>query len=61
MFGFVEASKIGGEVDLPSEEDAVLDETVAADKKGILALKRNAIAVANPTSAFTTDGTMALV
>ena len=61
VFGFIKALKKGGETALPPTEDALLDDTSETDKLMIAALKRNAIAMANLTMAFTTDATMALV
>ena len=61
VFGFLAALKTGGETDLPATETTTIDETTDRGKLALAAKKRNAIAVANLTMAFTTDGTMALV
>jgi hypothetical protein len=54
-FGFILALKIGG-----SSEEVVVDENTDIGKNQMAAKKRNDIAAANLTMAFTTDGTMAL-
>jgi hypothetical protein len=61
VFGFIKALAKGGESEMPGTELEWLYKTDDKDKKSIAALKRNAIAVANLTMAFTTDATMALV
>ena len=61
VFGFLEALKPGGETALPDTESTIIDETTEDGKLQAAAKRRNAIAVANMTMAFTTDGTMALV
>ena len=60
VFGFLAALQAGGEADMPSSEATAIDETTDPEKLQAAAMKRNAIAIANLTMAFTTDGTMAL-
>jgi hypothetical protein len=61
VFGFLAALQHGGETTMPADETTVIDETTSIGKLTAAAKKRNAIAVANMTMAFTTDSTMALV
>lgn len=61
VFAFAAALATGGEATLPAREDAVIDEATPAGVLSAAAKKRNAIAVAQLTMAFTSNGTMALV
>ena len=58
VYGFDVAIKTKKEADLPGKEDEVLDETTAEGKKKMMAKKRNKIAFANLTMAFTNASTM---
>jgi hypothetical protein len=57
----VEALTIGGEAVLPTKEADVPDLTTTVGKEQAAAVKRNAIAMANLTMAFTSEATMGLV
>jgi hypothetical protein len=46
---------------MPLTEETSYDETTDAGKLTVAAMKRNVIAMANMTMAFTTDGTMVLL
>ena len=61
VFMFRQALVIGGESKLPQTEDEVLDLTEEDDRKKELARKRNAVAMANLTMAFTGEETMGLI
>ena len=61
VMGFLPAIKVGGESMMPVSEGKEIDETQEDGKKKAAAKKRNAIAVANLTMAFTTEATMCLV
>jgi hypothetical protein len=54
-------SKDAPDADMPLSEAELLDESIDADKKKIAAKKRNAVAMANLSMAFTSEGTMGLV
>jgi hypothetical protein len=58
VYKFAQALKIGGKVDLPSDDAATLDITTKLGKKQAVAQKRNNIAMANFTMAFTSKGTI---
>ena len=60
-YGFKQALKKGGETALPKSEEDEINETTAEGKKIAVAVKRNAIAMVNLTTAFTTGSTMTLV
>jgi hypothetical protein len=51
----------GGDADMPSSQATVIDEGTPERMKQTAAKKRNAVAMANLTMAFETDGVMALV
>ncbi len=61
VFAFAKALKVGGEYDLPTREDVTIDLTTLEGKAAAAAIKRNSVAVANLTMAFTTDGLMAFI
>jgi hypothetical protein len=62
VFKFTLALKVGGETALVNEtEDSTVDESTAAGKALGAAMKRNALAMANLTMAFTNETTMGLV
>jgi len=62
VYKFVEViSKDAPEADMPLSEMEALDETENDDKKKIAVEKRNAVAMANLSMAFTSEGTMGLV
>jgi hypothetical protein len=61
VYKFAQTLKIGGESDLPSTDAAAIDQTSDAGKKQAAAKKRNEIALANFTMAFTSEGTISLV
>ena len=61
VYKFVQALKVGGEVNLPATEATVIDFTTETGKKQVAALKRNEIAVANMTMAFTSEATIYIV
>jgi len=61
VYKFSEALIVGGEAYLPGGEGTTIDETTEDGKKQALAKKRNAIAVANLSMAFTTEGTMGII
>ena len=61
VYRFVQALRIGGEHDLPATEDTVIDTTTDEGKREEAAKKRNALAMANLTMAFTSESTMGLV
>ena len=61
MFGFIKALRKGGETDMPESNETLLDATTELGKKQEAAKKRNVIAMANLTMAFTSEGTIALV
>jgi hypothetical protein len=61
VYKFGEALAVEGDVDLPSNEAAEIDETTDEGKKQEAAIKRNSLAMANLSMAFTTDGTMQLI
>jgi len=61
VMGFLPAIQVGGETMMPASEGKEIDETQEDGKKKAAAKKRNAIAVANLTMAFTTEATMCLV
>jgi hypothetical protein len=57
VFKFVEAvNKDAPDSDLPTSEAQVLDASNAGDKQKIAAKNRNAVAMANLSMAFTSDG-----
>jgi hypothetical protein len=58
---FTQALKTGGESSMPAKEDAVIDVSTDAAKLQSAAVQRNAVAMANPTVAFTSEATMNLV
>ena len=55
VYKFKEALKQGGEDDLPTGKDDTIDETMDAGKKQALAKKRNVVAMANYSMAFTME------
>ena len=61
VYKFAQALRIGGESDLPTTDASIIDETTDPGKKQAAAKKRNEIAMANFTMAFTTEGTISLV
>ena len=61
VYKFRQALTETGDVDLPETENEILDEATPEGKKQALARKRNEIAMANFTMAFTTEGVMGLV
>ena len=61
VYGYAAALKIGGKDDLPSTDDEELDETIPAEKKKIAVCCQNAVAMANLTMAFTTEGAILLM
>ena len=61
VFGFAAALIEGGEINLPTTEETEVDETSDTDAPIRAAKKRNAVAMANLTMAFTTDEAMSLV
>jgi hypothetical protein len=62
VFGFLAALKTGGEHTMPAADATVINKTTTGGKAEAAAKKKqNAIAAANLTVSFTTDGTMALV
>ena len=61
VYKFALALKESDEVDLPKSDADVLDLTTDAGKKKDLARKRNNIAMANFTMAFTSEALMGLV
>ena len=62
VYKFVEAiNKDAPDPSMPASDAELLDETVDADKTKIAAKKRNAVAMANLSMAFTSEGTMGLV
>eukprot|EP00567_Pseudictyota_dubia_P000197 CAMPEP_0197464978 /NCGR_PEP_ID=MMETSP1175-20131217/64306_1 /TAXON_ID=1003142 /ORGANISM="Triceratium dubium, Strain CCMP147" /LENGTH=131 /DNA_ID=CAMNT_0043000981 /DNA_START=172 /DNA_END=567 /DNA_ORIENTATION=+ len=58
VHGFSPALADGGETDLPNNESDVISESTSDGKKAAAAKKRNAIAMANLTLAFTTESAM---
>ena len=58
---FRQALDVGGETYMPLSEDEAIDETTEDGKKEVKAKARNAVAMANLTMAFTSEGTMKLV
>ena len=56
--GFLPALQDGGEADMPADETTTLDPADADEAKQIAAKKRNAVAVASLTMAFTTQALM---
>jgi hypothetical protein len=61
LYKFAQALRIGGESDLPNADASTIDEATDAGKRQALAKKRNEIAMANFTMAFTSEGTISLV
>lgn len=61
VYDFVMTLVKGGEPDLPASADEQLDPTKDADKKKIAARKRNNVAIANMTMAFSTQAMLALI
>jgi hypothetical protein len=61
VYKFAQALKIGGETDLPASDGTTIDQTTEPGKKQAAAKKRNEIALANFTMAFTSEGTISLV
>ena len=62
VYQFVKAiNKDAPDPDMPASDAVLLDETVAADKIMIEAKKKNAVAMANLSMAFTSEGSMGLV
>jgi hypothetical protein len=58
---FMQALKVGGETNLPAKEDDATDVSTDVGKLQSAAVRRNAIAMANLTMAFTSEATMSLV
>ena len=56
--GFLPALQVGGEATMPADEATALDPNDAEEAKQIAAKKRNAVAVASLTMAFTTQALM---
>jgi hypothetical protein len=56
-----QALKIGGEVNMPMTEDTIIVETTDVGKLQAVAVRRNAIAMANLTMAFTSETTINVV
>ena len=61
VYKFRQALAENGDSDLPANESEELDETTPVGKKMLAAKKRNEVAMANFTMAFTTEGVMGLV
>jgi hypothetical protein len=61
VFGFAKALREGGETSMPTTDETSFDVTTEEGKLMGAAKKRNAIAMANMTMAFTSEGTIALV
>ena len=61
VMGFLPAIQIVKEVNMPTDESEEIDETQEEGKKKAAAKRRNALAVANLTMAFTTEATICLV
>jgi hypothetical protein len=61
VYKFSEALVIGGEKDLPTSASEAIDETTAEGKLKAAAKKRNTIAMANLTMAFTSESTIGLI
>ena len=61
VYKFDQALKVGGERDLPASESVTIDTSTDVGKRQEAAKKRNAVAMANLTMAFTTEATMGLV
>ena len=60
-YGFKQALKKGGEAALPESEETEIDDSTPEGKNAASAVKRNAIAMVNLTTAFTTDSAMTLI
>jgi hypothetical protein len=58
---FTQALKVGGETNLPAKEDDAMDISTDVGKLQSAAVRRNAIAMANLTMAFTSEATINLV
>lgn len=58
---FAQSLKVGGEVNLPLQEDEVLSETDATGKLKIQAKRRNEVAMANFAMAFTSEGLLRMI
>jgi hypothetical protein len=61
VYRFAAALKIGGEMDLALMDADSIDTMTNLGKKQAAAKKRNEIAIANVTMAFTSEGTISLV
>jgi hypothetical protein len=61
VYKFSQALKTGGETDLPRTNSTSIDLGTDAGKLQAEAKKRNEIAIANFTMAFTSEGTISLV
>ncbi len=61
MYNFRQALAEDGDSDLPENESNELDKTTPVGKKMLAAKKRNEVAMANFTIAFTSEGVMGLV
>jgi hypothetical protein len=62
VYKFVEAvNKDAPDNDMPTSEVEVLDASNAGDKKKIAVKNRNAVAMANLSMAFTSDGLLGLI
>ena len=58
---FSEAIGITAEDDLPASEQAVIDESTPEGKKQVAAKRRNGVAIAHLSMAFSSEGTIGLV
>jgi hypothetical protein len=58
---FTQALKVGGETNLPAKEDDAIDVSTDVGKLQSAAVRRNAVAMANLTMAFTSEATINLV
>ena len=59
VYQFVKAiNKDAPDPSMPASDAVILDETVDADKIKIAAKEKNAVAMANLSMAFTSEGTM---
>jgi hypothetical protein len=61
VYKFTQALKVGGETNLPAKEDDAIDISTDVGKLQSAAVRRNAIAMANLTMAFTSEATINLV
>jgi hypothetical protein len=61
VYKFAQALTIGGEAAMPATEATSINPTTATGKEQEAAKRRNAVAIANLTMAFTSEATMSLV